>query len=87
MAAGTATMAEQGVECDDEYTITMRSFELGFMMGRFHRRFTVKAAAEEFALSLSGAYRLLSRASGSRRVMLVEDKGQWYVPPENDAQD
>lgn len=85
MEAGTATLA--AIECDDEYTITIRSFELGYMMGRFNRRFTVKAVAEEFSLSPSGAYRLLSRASGSRKVMLVEDGGQWHVPPDIDAAD
>lgn len=87
MAAGTAMMAAQGTECDDAFTVTLRAFELGFAMGRHDRRFTVKRVAEEFGLSLSGAYRLLSRASGSRRVALVEDDGEWFVPTEIDAKD
>lgn len=85
MGQGTA-IAEPTVD-DDEYTITMRAFELGFAMGRHCRRYTVKRVAEEFALSPSGAYRLLTRASGSRRVMVVEINGEWYVPPEIDAED
>jgi hypothetical protein len=77
LAAGTAVLA---ADCDDEYTVTMRAFELGFAMGRHDRRYTVKRVAEEFVMSPSGAYRLLSRASGSRRVMVLEIDGEWYVP-------
>lgn len=87
MAAGTATMAAQGVECDDAFTVTLRAFELGFAMGRHDKRYTVKRVAEEFGMSLSGAYRLLSRASGSRRVPLTDEDGEWFVPPEIDARE
>lgn len=72
---------------DDEYTVTIRSFELGFMMGRLGKRYTVKKVAEEFGMSLSGAYRLLARASGSRKANLVEIDGEWYVPSEIEAKD
>ena len=80
MGVGTALYVADSVECDDEYTVTMRAFELGFAMGRNDKRYTVRQVAEEFVMSLSGAYRLLSRASGSRKVAVVEEEGHWYVP-------
>lgn len=82
---GTACITAEDV--GDEMTTTIRAFELGFAMGRHDRRFTVKAAAQEFFMSLSGAYRLLARASGSRKVAMIEEDGEWFVPREIDATD
>lgn len=88
MGAGTAAPKILVANCyDEEYTISVRAFELGVAMGRFDRHYNVKRTAQEFSLSPSGAYRLLCRVSGSRKVMVVEDEGDWYIPRELDAKD
>lgn len=63
---------------EDETTITIRAFELGYFMA-MGKRYTAAQVADEFELSPSGAYRLLSRASGSKRVPLYPDDGVWVV--------
>lgn len=66
---------------ENEITTTVRCFELGYFMGRYGRKFRVKDVAEFAELSSSGAYRLLTRASGSRRVPMYHDEetGLWGV--------
>lgn len=80
MSNGTVSLASLLAEVtEDQYTITTRAFELGYALGRHGIKLTTRQVAQMFCMSASGAYRLLSRASGSRRVPLIEDGGEWYV--------
>lgn len=65
-------------ERDPDLTITVRALELGYYLAQ-GRQFTVTELAGFLGMSLSGAYRLLCRASASRRVPLAEERGQWFV--------
>lgn len=86
-AVGLLTMAKRPQDAmgksDKELTITIRAFELGYFMA-LGKCYTLAQVAEEFELSPSGAYRLLARASGSKRVPLrpPETDGLWTVEPE-----
>lgn len=71
---------------EDELTITIRAFELGYMMGQ-NKGYTVKQAAKEFSLTPSGAYRLLERVCGSRRVPVEPIDGVYQVLEGLDAED
>lgn len=77
--AAASTHKPPVIEADeDEQTITIRAFELGYFMA-LGKKYTPAQVAEEFELSPSGAYRLLTRASGSKRVSLYPDEGVWVV--------
>ena len=78
MDAGTAMLAMSADLREDELTISVRAFELGYFMA-LNKGYTVKQAAQEFALSPSGAYRLLERICASRRVPVVPIEGEYRV--------
>lgn len=66
------------VVSEEELSITLRAFELGVFM-TMGNGYTVRRAEQEFAMSFSGAYRLLERVCGSRRVPVTVVNGVYRI--------